>query len=251
MPGKEKLYNEIALFKITNMRYLLKLTPLVLTLFFYSGTSILAQSTNHNINWDNQMYLGNKFTFGKSDWRFSGELQVRLENNTQSLDNYFVEGVASYLVSDNWELIPDFRTSIKPNEVEFRPGFGVIYKSLVNNFQFVNQIKWQTDFSTVQNIEHGLRYAIFFNYLIHDKYIPNFAAGAFYRWKDDFNGFQFFRFGPGIAYVSDVKHVLNINYLFSVENDGNKWHWAGIPVIQLVININKEYKYVPAKYFNF
>ena len=207
--------------------------------------------TNSIPDWDNQLYLGNKITAGKNDWRFSGELQVRLKNSTQSLNYYFVEGVASYLISKDWEIAPDFRFSIKPDKMELRPGFGVVYKVIKNDLQFVNQVKWQIDFDTEGNSDHALRYAIFLNYLINDKYIPNFVAGVLYRWSDDYNGVQFVRFGPGMAFIFDVKHVLNLNYLLSVKNYENEWGWSGIPVVQLVININKGYKYVPAKYFNF
>ena len=202
-------------------------------------------------DWDNQIYLGNKVAAGKNKWRYSGEIQVRLKDDTQNLDNYFVEGVASYLISEKWEIVPDFRMSIKPGEFEYRPGLGVVYKFVKGNFQYVNQFKWQTDFSSNEKVEHGLRYAIFLNYLIHDKYIPNFVAGVFYRWKDDFTGMQYIRFGPGLAFVFDVKHILNFNYMISVKNYGQEWGWAGIPVVQLIININKEYKYMPAKYFSF
>jgi len=81
--------------------------------------------------------------------------------------------------------------------------------------------------------------------------MSTFAAGAFYRWQDNFQGFQFIRFGPGLAYVFDGKHILNFNYLLSATNNGDSWSWAGIPVIQLIINITADYKYIPAKYFNF
>jgi hypothetical protein len=97
-----------------------------------------------------------------------------------------------------------------------------------------------------------MRYVLFLNYVPENKkIIPNFVAGGFYRWRDDFTGFQYFRFGPGLAYVIDVIHGLNFNYLISAANNKENWNWAGIAFIQLVININREYKYVPAKYFNF
>ena len=188
---------------------------------------------------------------GKNDWRFSGELQVRLKNNTQSLDNYFLEGVATYLINEKWELVPDFRMSIKPDDFEYRPGFSFIYKVLGSEFQWVNQLKWQLDIDTKGNADNAMRYVVFLNYKASDKLVPNFAIGAFYKWSDKFTGFQYFRFGPGLAYVIDVKHVLNFNYLLSSSNTGQNWTWAGIIFFQLVININKDYKYVPAKYFNF
>ena len=197
--------------------------------------SVFSQTTEPTNNWDNQLYIGNKVAVNKNNWRYSGEIQVRLKNNTQSLDNYFIEGVSSYLLSKKWEIISDFRISVKPTEFEFRPGFGVVNKLILGNLQIVNQVKWQLDFDTKGNVDNGFRYAVFFNYLIHEKYIPNFAAGFFYRWQDDFQGWRFIRFGPGMAYLINTKHTINFNYLMSMSNDGQNWSWAGIPVVQLII----------------
>ena len=174
-------------------------------------TTVKAQSANEPSVWDNQLYIGNKVALGKNDWRYSGELQVRLNNNMQNLEYRFFEGVVTYMISKRLELTPDFRFSIEPEENEFRPGFGVVNKLLSENFQFVNQLKWQIDIDNNGNYENGLRYVAFLNYKVSDHLIPNFVAGGFYRWKDDFNGIQFFRFGPGLAYVIDVKHVINFN----------------------------------------
>ena len=77
------------------------------------------------------------------------------------------------------------------------------------------------------------------------------AAGVFYRWQNDFTGIQFVRIGAGLAYIIDIKHVLNFSYFLGITNTGPRWTYQGIPFIQLVININKEYKYLPAKYINF
>lgn len=223
---------------------------IIISLLLFFQTFSLAQSEPPG-SWDNQLYIGNKIAGGKNDWRFSGELQVRLKDNTQSLDNYFIEGVATYLIKESWEIAPDIRMSIKPDEFELRPGFSLVYKFLGENIQLVNQLKWQIDIDGKGNADNAMRYVVFLNYKASKKLIPNLVAGGFYRWKEDFTGFQYFRFGPGLAFIMDVKHVLNINYLFSASNTGVNWSWAGIPFIQLVININKEFKYLPAKYYNF
>lgn len=207
--------------------------------------------TKPSDNWDNQAYIGNKVAANSGDWRLSGELQVRLKDDVQSLDNWFIEGVATYMLSEKWEIVPDFRMSIKPEEVEYRPGLGVIYKFTKSSFQFVNQVKWQLDMDNLGNVDHGVRYAIFTNRKLTDKLISNFAFGAFYRFSDGFNGFEFVRFGPGLAYVINAQHTINFNYLLSAKNNRQYWEWAGIPVVQLIININKDYKYLPAKYLSF
>ena len=121
------------------MRIINLLTALSLLLLIVVISN--AQSEDDSKTWDNQLYIGNKIANIKKDWRYSGELQVRLRDNMQYLDNWFLEGVATYMISEKWELVPDLRFSVKPSEVEFRPGFGVIYKVLSEKIQFVNQFK--------------------------------------------------------------------------------------------------------------
>ena len=169
----------------------------------------------------------------------------------QSLDNWFLEGVATYMLSEDIEIVPDFRISIKPDKVEYRPGMGVIYKINKSDFQFVNQLKWQIDIDPKNLYNNTLRYAIFINRKFNDKLVANFPFGALYKQKADFKGFDFVRLGPGLGYIINKQHTINFNYLLSVTNNTQFWEWAGIPVVQLVININKGYIYVPAKYLSF
>ena len=103
------------------------------------------------------------------------------------------------------------------------------------------------------HFDPAARYVVFINKRINDKIIANFGAGVLYRWRkeDDFSGIQFFRTGPGIIYNISEKHRLNFSYFVSGTNTGTNWTWTGITFIQLIININKGYKYLPAKYVNF
>ncbi len=225
---------------------------ILLVLFLLTPTlSLLAQ--DEAPTWDNQAYLGNKLSWGKNKWKFSGELQVRVENNFQQLDNWYLEFVSNYLISERFEIVPDFRFSIKPDKTEYRPGLGVLYKHITDRFQFVNQIKWQIDLPSHGDVGNAMREVIFMNKPINDKIITTLVAGVIYRWWPSWNGFQYIRVGPGVAYVFDEKHVLNFSYFVGVENNTKDWMWAGIPMIQLVININKKdkYKYTPAYYFDF
>ena len=70
-------------------------------------------------------------------------------------------------------------------------------------------------------------------------------------WKENFTGLEYIRGGGGAAYVFNMQHSLNLLYLVGVGNLGDSWLPQGNLVLQLVININKDYKYVPAKYINF
>lgn len=130
-------------------------------------------------------------------------------------------------------------------------GLGGLYKLYPKkDIQIVHQEQWQVDIDP-NEAKHGLRYVAFINYVKSEILIQNFAAGLFYQWQDDFSGIQFFRFGAGLAWIMDVKHALNFSYFVGMTNTGENWIFQGIPFIQLVININKEYKYLPAKYYNF
>jgi hypothetical protein len=202
-------------------------------------------------NWDNQIYLGNKVQFGKNKWKFSGELQTRLKDNFQSLDNWFFEFTTSYMYSKNFEFVPDLRFSIKPTKTEFRPGFGVLYKIHTEKIQYINQLKWQIDLGSDGKVGNAMRAVLFLNYKLSDKIVSTTVAGFIYRWWPDWNGIQYIRVGPGLSYVFDESHILNFNYFIGVENKYGDWQWAGIPVVQLVINLTKKYKYIPAFYFDF
>ncbi len=209
--------------------------------------------------WDNQIYFSNKIAGGKNRIRYSGELQVRLRDNFQSLDNWYLEGVFTYLANEWLELVPDFRITVKPTRMEFRPGFGILVKKFVNNWQFINQVKWQTDFEAPGDVKHAFREVVFVNYKHrNEKFVSTLVTGFIYRWTPDRNFMQYIRVGPGLSYIFDKKHILNFSYFVGVENrllnEGDAkgtWLWAGIPLIQLVINITKKYKYQPAYYFDF
>jgi len=223
-------------------------------ILIFSAAAIFAQDETAPVpNWDNQMYLGNKLSWGKNKWKYSGELQVRLEDNFQALDIWYFEFVSNYLISKDFEIVPDLRFTVKPTRIEFRPGLGVLFKELDTKVQFVNQVKWQLDLPTEGEIGNAMRDVVFMNYKLNEKMITTLVAGFIYRWWPSWNGFQYIRVGPGFSYIFDEKHILNFSYFVGVENNTKNWLWAGIPMIQLVINISKKdkYTYTPAYYFDF
>jgi hypothetical protein len=226
-----------------------------LTIILTSPVSLTAQDGGEPLKWDNQLFLGNKVAAVKGNWKYSGELQVRLKENSQTLDRWYLEGVATYMPSQHWEIVPDYRFSIKSNQLEHRPGFGILRKDLFGpeenlKHQLVHQVKWQADMGQGY-VNHGIRYVFFYNYVLNEKLIPNAAAGVFYRWSEGFTGLQFIRLGAGLAYIIDIKHSLNFSYFLGITDTGTGWTYQGIPFVQLIININRDYKYVPAKYINF
>ena len=230
------------------MNHFLQKSILIAFLVLFPLTALFSQDAT---GWDNQAYLGNKVAFGQNRWKFSGEFQVRLEDNFQKLDNWYFEFVANFLASKHFELVPDFRFTVKPDKIEFRPGLGFLYKVTTSQIQFVNQVKWQLDIDNHGKVGNAVREVVFLNHKFNEHVVSTLVAGFIYRWWSDWNGFQYIRVGPGVSYVFDKKHVLNFSYFVGVENNTKDWVWAGIPMIQLVINISKAYRYTPAYYFDF
>ena len=202
-------------------------------------------------NWDNMLFVGNKISWGKNRWKTTGEIQIRLKDNLESLDKWFVESIGSYLATKHWEFILPLRYSITSGPNEFRPGLGFLYKSYPNSkIQLSQQVLYQADISKAET-QHGLRYVFFYNQKINDRFIPNAAAGAFYRWSENFNGIQFIRVGAGLTYLIDKKHTLNFSYFLGATDSGENWSFQGIPLIQLIIHLGKNYQHIPAKFINF
>ena len=204
-------------------------------------------------SWDNELYIGNKINGIVKDWRFSGDIQIRLKDDYQALNYLYVETAATWMFDKHWELSPDFRFTLKPTRREYRPGLGIIRKDLFNEngniiaHQIVNQIKYQADFYK-DNVSSAVRYAIFYNMAINKKVIPNVGVGVLYRWADHYSGPEFVRGGGGVAIVFDQIHTMNFSYFLSATHDEPKWTYSGIFMLQLIFNINRNYKYIPAKY---
>ena len=223
----------------------------ILILFVHAA---LAQDEELD-KWDNQFFVGNKVSWGNDKWRYSAELQSRFIQDFQALDRWYFEGVATYQHSANWEIVPDFRFSIRPDFVEARPGFGIIRKDLIGkeeapNQQLVHQLKYQADIGN-NRTNHGLRYIMFYNYVFNKKLIASGIGGVFYSWKDDYKGFEFIRAGAALAYVLNEQHSINFTYFAGAADTSPEWTFSGSFVVQLIINIRKDYKYVPAKYISF
>ncbi len=205
-------------------------------------------------NYDHQLFVGNKVAWTKGNWRYTGELQLRLYHDTRDFNMYYMEGVATYLASKNFEIVPDMRFSVMSERVEYRPGLGLIYKNLwLGNRlnQLVHQLKRQTDIEGDGTVKHALRYVLFYNVVLNDKLTMQVAGGGLYRWSAKLTNFQFFRGLIGGSYDFNKKTRLNFSYFVGYENRGDYWSFIGGPLLQFVVNIDNDTKYVPAKYFNF
>lgn len=222
--------------------------------FLVLGFTSQAQESD-TVSWDNQLYLGNRYAWSSNSWRYSAEFQVRVENDISTLQQYYFEGVATYMPNKNWEFVPDFRITNHLNRVEYRPGLGVIYKNLwkkkqVN--QLAHQVKWQADIEGNGVFKHGVRYILFYNRVLIDKKLGlTSGTGAFYRFSENFNGVQFVRAFLGLAYEFNDVHILSFNYFLGAENRATHWEYIGGPFVTFIIRLDNDSKYVPAKYINF
>ncbi len=231
------------------------LTLTIIVILFLFHNPVFSQEGGNDGGWDNQMYFGNKVGWGGGKWRQTAEFQTRYKDDVGELEQWHLEYVASYLPSKNFEIVPDFRITRKPGRVDYRPGFGVIYKSLWARSQLVHQVKWQYDIKTGGlNDSQGLRYAIFYNYVFSEKWVGSMVAGTLYEYGDDFTGVLGFRGGPNVSYIINKQHSLSVGYFYGLLNtkvEPTTWTNVGIFSVQLIINIRKDYEYLPAKYINF
>lgn len=231
------------------MRYLL----IVLAVCSISlQQSVSAQDANGGINWDNTMYVSNKFNYRVDQRKNSFEFQTRYNNDFSELEQWHLEAATSFFISKKWEIVPDFRFTRKPTRTEYRPGLGVVYKNLFTKSQLVHQVKYQYDIKNGISNSHGMRYAAFYNYLYSEKIILTALAGGLFEMGPDWSGFLGFRGGLSGAYIFDKVHSVNIGYFYGAVNQkNNNYSNIGIFNVQLIINMNRNYKYIPAKYFSF
>ena len=174
---------------------------------FVSPLSNLFAQEEIEDNWDNILYYSNKLGWGEDSWRHTVLAQGRFNNNFSTLEQWFLEYAATYLVSERLEIVPDFRLTRKPTRREYRPGFGVIFKNLLPKSQLVHQIKWQYDFKENGVPDsHALRYAVFYNKLLKEKILATFLAGRIYEWGDTFQGFWGMRTGFDVSYIFNHQH---------------------------------------------
>lgn len=220
-----------------------------------------AQVADSIDRWDNWFLLGNKIVFGgTNNFKHSHEIQFRVKDDMQSLDQWYYEGVLTYSPNSHWEIVPDFRAAVKPTKYDFRPAIGVVRKDYIGkgenkyNIQFVQQLKYQIDIDSENNVRQGIRYVLTYNNVVNDHLILSGLIGPFYRWGgENFKGIEFVRGGPIATYIFDKVHTVSFAPLFGAGNLGgeNGWAWSFTPMVQLIIRVNKDYKYLPAKYINF
>ena len=114
--------------------------------------------------------------------------------------------------------------------------------------QLVHQVKYQFDQESTGYFSHGMRYALFYNYAFTEKIVASAIAGGLFEFGKNFSGFKSLRTGLSVAYVFDHAHSINAGYFYGAINEGTYYTNIGIVSLQLIINIRKDYKYVPAKY---
>ena len=217
----------------------------------------LSQKESEIDKWDHWLVLSNKVNVDAGiKLKHTHDFQWRANNNIKSLEQIFYEGALIYSPNRKWDIVPDFRISSKPTEFEYRPGFGLTRKMFwgrdsLHQFNSIShQIKYQADITT-KEIRHGVRYILFFNHRVSEKIIIGALGGGFYRWSEEFDGFQFFRFGGSIAFIFNEHNTVSIIEAIGVENNGDYITYAHFPMVQLTVRVKKNYKYKEALIFSF
>ena len=231
-------------------------TLFILTLLVGFKSQSLAQTTEPDTSWDNWLIMGNKVVFGgQNQYKHSHEIQWRAENNFTALNTLLYEAVFTYSPNERWEIVPDFRYSLKPTRRETRLGFGIVRKDYIGEgvTQIAQQVKWQGDFKSEGDYTMAVRYVPSISHIINDKYIVGGLVAAVYQWGPSFPpSIAFIRAGPTFGMIFDDVHTLSIVPAFGADNLGEYgWAYSFTPIVQLIIRVNKNYKYLPARYINF
>ncbi len=202
-------------------------------------------------NWDNELWVGIRFAWGKNKLKYSGEFQTRFNNDYKGLENWFLEGAVHYLMSPHIEIVADARNSVSLSGNSFRPGIAVLAKANKNKFYFINQLKFQSDNVFKDNISYALREIVYVNYAINTKWMPYIGGGVFFRDSENFKGLQVIRAGVGVYYNYNPLQTLSINYFVGQRNTGSGYTYSGIFLVQLTIKFSDKFIYMPARFINF
>lgn len=240
------------------MKFFKSLYILPMMLLFVSA-GIAQDPMDPDLAWDNWLIMGNKIVFGgKSDFKHSHEIQWRADNNLQSLNTLLYEAVLTYSPNATWEIVPDLRYSIKPTHRELRPGFGIIRKDYIRKnksgiTQLSQQVKYQADIKSEGGLTQAVRYVPSLSHIINKKYAVGGLVAVVYQWGKGYDPkVAFIRAGPSFGLVFDEVHSLNVVPAFGAENFGSgRWAFSFTPIVQLIIRVQKDYKYLPARYINF
>jgi hypothetical protein len=192
------------------------------------------------------LFASTKVSYAVDEWRFYGDAQFRLDGNWRELSQYLAEAASIYSPSKNWEFQGDFRITVRPERLEYRPGAGVTFKALVSSWQFAVQHKYQLDLLSTGAANHGVRQIFYVNKRVGDHFLFSGIGGWFYRWREGFNDIEFVRVGGGVTYVFDALHGLNVSYFIGRQNLGDQWVTDGFTFIGLALNVRADWKYVPA-----
>jgi len=202
-------------------------------------------------NWDNELWAGTKFSWGKNKLKYSGEFQSRFNKDYTQLENWYLEGALHFLMSPHIEIVADARNSVSPTGNSFRPGLAILAKAKKGKFFFINQLKVQSDHVFTDKTSYALREIVYINYSINTKWMPFIGGGVFFRDSENFNGLQVIRAGAGVYYNYNPLHSVSFNYFVGQRNTGTSYTYSGIFLVQLTLRFSDEYIYMPARFINF
>ena len=222
-----------------------------LTLILFVIIKPLYSQENTVANWDNELWMGTRFSWGQKKLKYTGEFQSRFNQDYTQLENWYIEGSIHFLANKYIEIVADARNSVSPSGNSFRPGIAAVGKIGFNKFFIINQIKLQSDNTFTPKTSYALREVMYLNYAINTKWTPYIGGGVFFRDSDNFKGLQVIRAGVGVYYNYNPLHSLSINYFVGQRNLGSYKTLSGILLVQLTIKFSNDYIYMPAKYINF
>jgi hypothetical protein len=190
-------------------------------------------------------------------WTLGLEEQLRLKDNSSTVNEYFTQFEVGYKVLDNLELggalryirENDDQGNIQGYENHFRFHLDATYKYKFGGFRFNHRVRYQNknelglDEIDGDYVKHTLRFKTGFRYKIKNwKFDPKVSAEVFHRSEElEDNGFNKIRFTLGTDYK--IKGAGKIGLFYRMENQLN----VSYPKTTNIIGFKYTYTLKPKK----
>ncbi len=164
-------------------------------------------------------------------WDFSGEYQVRLNNDVRDLKSHFFETFAYYKATSRLELNAGYRYTIRPDRTENRLSGGFFVRHALGlkgsgsddprarvTHQILYQRDYDAEFNDVLISSNSVRYVFLVLKPVSKTVAPFAVAAGQYTWNAEYTGLEKLRFAAGLRIDRGKKDRIKIHYVFEKRN---------------------------------
>lgn len=202
----------------------------------------LKNTRAQNTDW--QIWSGMFVRTVKPDHRFnfSGEYQIRLNDNFKNLKSHFIDLNTYYKFISQFEVNAGYRFTIRPDRNENRLMAGLLWRQSLGKEPFakgydkkiiiIHQLQYQHDFNIKFNDiltnSNSIRYMFWILKPINKTLAPFAAAAVLYTWNNEYTGLEKIRFVAGIRISRSNADRIKIHYVYEKKNSVDSAQYANI-----------------------